>query len=187
MRLRNFAAGFLIMALAVIWAGCSSFSAGDWLAAAGMAKGASGDIGSSDDRQRAAGGCSGASPFTGSEVSEGGASRSRSRGQGEAVHVDWPSDEEWDGYGLKGLRQPAGSTVTNVALYQGAYFVSMVDAGKDAYNDMIAQIKRLTGVKNAYSLVKGENSEMSEYQWGDHYVQLVVEYVEMELIIRVLR
>jgi hypothetical protein len=179
MRLKNFAAGFLITALTVIYAGCSSFSANDWLRAAG-------GIGSNDDRQRAAEGCSGASPFTGPETSEG-ASRSRTRGQGESVQVTWPSEEEWDGYGLKGLRQPAGSTVTNVALYQGAYYVYMVDAGREAYNDIVAQIKRLTGVKNAYSLVKSEDGEMSEYQWGDHYVQLVAAYVDRELVIRVIR
>jgi flagellar motor component MotA len=101
--------------------------------------------------------------------------------------VSWPSDDEWDGYGLKGLKQPAGSTVTNVAMLQGVYFVSMVDAGKDAYTDMIAQIKKLTGASRPYSLIKSENGEMSEYQFADHNVQLVVDYVDRELVIRALR
>jgi hypothetical protein len=73
--------------------------------------------GGSDDQRQAAMGCSGGSPLSGSESGGG----SRSRGQGEAVNVSWPSDDDWAGYGLKGLRQPAGSRVANVALLQGTY------------------------------------------------------------------
>jgi hypothetical protein len=153
----------------------------DVLSGIGLGKNA---IGGSDDRGRAAGGCG--APFSGAEGGSG-SSRSTSRGTGEAVTVSWPSRDEWDAYGLSGLAQPAGSTVINVALYQGTYYVSMVDAGKEAYADLTAQIKKITGATTPYSLIKSENGEVIEYQFGDHLVSLIVDYVDRELVIRVLR
>jgi hypothetical protein len=177
---------FLAFAPIFILAGCGSIENGVRNGISGIFTGGSASSGSSGDRQRAAAGCFGVSPLDSTE-SGGTASRSRSRGQGEALNVSWPSDGDWDGYGLKGLKQPAGSTVVNVALFQGTYLVSLVDAGKEAYNDMTSQIKMLTGVRNPYSLIKTENGEMCEYQFDDHYVQLVVDYVDMELVIRALQ
>jgi hypothetical protein len=62
-----------------------------------------------------------------------------------------------------------------------------VDAGRDAYNGLAAQIKQLSGAKNPFSQIKTENGEMSGYEYGSHYVELVVDFVDMELVIRALR
>ena len=143
--------------------------------------------GGNDDQRQAAMGCSGGSPLSGSESNVSRSGGSRSRGQGEAVHVSWPSDDDWAGYGLKGLRQPAGSSVANVALFQGTFYVTLVDAGRDAYNGLVAQIKQLTGAGNPFSQIRTENGEMCGYEYGSHYVELVVDFVDMELVIRALR
>ena len=164
------------LGLACLLMSCQSFGVGD------VISGLTGGGGSSSDQSRAAGGCG--APFAGDS---GGGSASKSKGQGETVNVSWPADDEWDNYGLKGLKQPAGSKVVNVALYQGVYYIGLEEAGKEAYADLVAQIKKITGATAPYSLVKSENGELSEYKYGDHLVSLAVEYVEKEIIIRILR
>jgi hypothetical protein len=130
----------LLCAAVIFAAGCGSVQSGVREGISGLFRSGGG----SDDRGRAAGGCG--APFSGAE--DGGGSRSADRGTGEAVTVNWPSDDEWDAYGLKGLARPAGSTVTNVALYQGTWYVGMADAGREAYDGLVAQIKKITGTKN---------------------------------------
>jgi predicted Fe-Mo cluster-binding NifX family protein len=99
----------------------------------------------------------------------------------------WPADSEWDAYGLKGLKQPAGSTVESVMLYQGVYIVAMYNAGKDAYADLTSQIKKITGANAPYSDVKSGDGQLTEYQYGQHLVSIAVNFVDMEILIRVLR
>ena len=165
--------------LALLVSVCRSLGAGDVI---GLVRG------SSADQQRAAGGCGGSSPLNdpGSSSLSGGSS-SRSRGQGEQVSVSWPSGEDWAAYGLRGLRQPPGSRVVNVGLISGVYYVSLVDAGRDAYNDLVSQIKSISGAKTPYSQIRVEDGEMIEFQFGEHLAALTVDFVEMELIIRLVK
>jgi hypothetical protein len=139
---------------------------------------AAGGCGDAFDQTRAAGGCGNA--FAGSNSS------ANSKGTGQSVNLSWP-DSEWESYGLKGLKQPAGSTVGNIAIVQGVYYVSIENAGKEAYDDLIAQIKRITGARNPYSLVKSTEGELSEYQYGEHLVSLAADFINREIVVRILR
>jgi hypothetical protein len=158
--------------------GCRSLDAGDVI---GLVRG-----NDSKDQQRAAGGCGGSSPLnTGAGSSLQGSSGGSARG--ETANVPWPSGEEWAAYGLRGLRQPAGSKVVNVALVSGVYYVSLSGAGRDAYNDLVGQVKSISGARNPYSQIRMENGEMIEFQFGEHQAALTVDYVSMELVIRLLK
>ncbi|MDR3237537.1 MAG: hypothetical protein LBT84_03450 [Spirochaetia bacterium] len=139
-------------------------------------------LGSTGDKERAAQGCGSESPQE--PVSSASA---RQKGKGKNVKASWPSDSDWDAYGLKGLKLPAGSTVENVALYQGVYMVVLYNAGEAAYNDLTAQIKKITGAKVPYSDVKTGEGRLTEYQYGSHVVTIAVNFVEMEILIRIIR
>ena len=164
---KMFFLGAALAAIALL-VGCQTLGLDDVL---GFGKG------SSSDTSRAAGGCG--DPFAVPGSSE--------RSSGQSVAVDWPDDSDWSNYGLAGLKQPAGSKVVSVALYQGVYYVGMEEAGREAYNDLVAQVKKITGATAPYSQVKAEDSEMSEYQYGNHIVALAVNFVNKDLVLRVLR
>ena len=186
MKKQNVVKAALLFAAFLVPAGCGSIASGANSGARdGVSQGVAGLFnpgrGSTQDRERAAQGCgSGDSP-------SGSSAPARQRGSGENVDVSWPSASDWDAYGLRGLRQPARSTVESAALFQGAYMVSLYNAGQAAYDDLIAQIRSITGVNAPYSDVRTGDGRMTEYQYGGRTVSIFTNFVDMETMIRVIQ
>jgi predicted Fe-Mo cluster-binding NifX family protein len=137
-----------------------------------------------DDAAAASMGCSGGAPLA------GGDSSGSSSGQGEELEVSWPSADDWDMYGLKGLSQPAGSKVAGVMLYQGVYYVTLENAGKDAYDALVKEIRAITGARAPYSDVKTGDGQLTQYQYGnnnEHLVSIAVSATENTIVLNVLR
>jgi hypothetical protein len=196
MKTKYFFMGFLCgaaaLALFAVIAACASLNAGDVVRGViGIASGG-GNGGGDSDRQAAAGGCSGGNALSAADGCSGGNALGGSSGDsvgsgGGQVTVYWPSPEEWDGYGLRNLRQPGGSSVTNVAILQGTYIVTLGNAGTDAYNDVVSQIRQLLGVSQPYSQIRNGNGEMIEFRGASHWVQLAADFGSNELMIRCLQ
>ena len=111
----------------------------------------------------------------------------RSGGLSQNV-VDWPTNNDWINCGLRDLRslkQPARTTVTSVALLQGIYYIYLEDAGKEAYDNLVAQIKRITRARGPFSMLNDQNGELSEYMYGNHIISLAGDFINEELIIRI--
>jgi len=90
-------------------------------------------------------GIAGMFPKGGSSSNSGGSSGGSSTApernyQGSSQKVPWPSDTNWKRYGLGGLKQPPGTDVTGAALLFGSYTVSLINGGRPAFDNLIAQI-----------------------------------------------
>ncbi|MDR0403938.1 MAG: hypothetical protein LBH35_10165, partial [Treponema sp.] len=127
----------ILCVVAVIFAaGCGSVESG---ARDGVRDGVSGLFRSGGGSGNGASGGSGGS---------GGTSAAPERNySGNSQTVPWPSDTEWGRYGLSGLRQPPGTDVTAAALYQGSYHVGLINGGRPAFENLVAQIDRMSGAE----------------------------------------
>jgi hypothetical protein len=60
--------------------------------------------------------------------------------------VEWPSNADWEVFGISGLQQPAGTTVVVVSDTLGTgLFQVVITGGKWAFDDLVGQVKRMSG------------------------------------------
>jgi hypothetical protein len=102
---------------------------------------------------------------------------------GSSQTVSWPQDSTWARYGLSGLRQPMGTSVTSAALYMGQYMVGLINGGRPALDDLMAQIDRIpdsqliTEVMDSdammvgYSVPGGTVNIITDLETGDLTIQ----------------
>jgi hypothetical protein len=154
----------MLCVMAVIFAaGCSSIKSG---AREGVRDGVSGLFRS--------GGSSGGS---------GGTSTAPERNySGNSQTVPWPSDTEWGRYGLSGLRQPPGTDVTGAALYQGTYHVGLINGGRPAFENLVAQIERMPGAEITTD-VNVSDGRMVGYSLSGGSVQISANFVDGDIAI----
>ena len=65
--------------------------------------------------------------------------------------------------------------------------VALYNAGQAAYDDLIAQIRSITGVNTPYSDVRNGDGRMTEYQYGGRTVSIFTNFIDMETMIRVIQ
>jgi phage-related minor tail protein len=150
----------LIFALLII-SGCSSV------------KSVTGLFGGGSDRSGSSGGSSSGS----------GAERNYS---GESETVPWPSDADWGRYGLAGLQQPAGTSVTVAALYQGAYRVGLINGGKSALEALVRQIEKMPGAELVTDVNSG-NGKMVGYSLTSCSIEIVADYENGDTLITAIK
>jgi hypothetical protein len=69
--------------------------------------------------------------------------------------VEWPSDTAWAEYGLSGLQQPAGTTLSSSGTMAPMLFVTLNSVDDSIYSDLLDQIKLKWGT-TAYT-IQSEN------------------------------
>ena len=102
--------------------------------------------------------------------------------------VMWPSSSDWTNCGLRNLRtlkQPPMTTVTSVALLQGIFYIYLEDAGREAYDNLVSQVKKITRVRAPFSMINDRNGELIEYMYGNHIISLAGDFINKELVIRI--
>jgi hypothetical protein len=153
-------------------AGCSSVKSG---ARDGVRDGVSGLFRS--------GGSSGSGGSDRDGGGSGGTSTALERNySGSSQTVPWPSDTEWGRYGLSGLRQPPGADVSTAALYQGAYHVGLINGGRPAFENLVAQIERMSGAE-LMTDVNTSNGRMVGYSLSGGSVQIIADFVDGDIAI----
>jgi hypothetical protein len=119
----------------------------------------------------------------GSGGGSGGTSTAPERNySGSSQTVPWPSDTEWGRYGLSGLRQPPGTDVTGAALYQGSYHVGLINGGRPAFENLIAQIERMSGAELVTD-VNVSDGRMVGYNFNGGSVQISADFVDGDIAI----
>jgi hypothetical protein len=101
---------------------------------------------------------------------------------GSSQTVPWPSDTEWGRYGLSGLRQPPGTDVTAAALYQGTYHVGLINGGRQAFENLIAQIENIPGAE-LMTDVNTSDGRMAGYSLNGGNVQIIADFVDGDIAI----
>ncbi|ULQ61076.1 hypothetical protein K7I13_07435 [Brucepastera parasyntrophica] len=101
---------------------------------------------------------------------------------GASQTVPWPSDTEWARYGLSGLRQPSGTSVTGAALYMGNYIVGLINGGKPAFDDLVSQIEKMSGAELMTNMTMSDGQYVG-YQLSGGSVQITVDYIEGDITI----
>jgi hypothetical protein len=79
---------------------------------------------------------------------------------GSTQTVPWPSDTSWARYGLEGLQQPPGTSVAGAALYMGYYYVNLVNGGRPAFDNIVAQIEKKPGARLINEVMDSEGIMM---------------------------
>jgi hypothetical protein len=160
-------------------AGCSSVQSGAREGARdGVSEGISGLF-----RNGGNSGSSGNSSSSSGSGGSGGTSTAPERNySGSSQTVPWPSDTEWGRYGLSGLRQPPGTDVTAAALYQGAYHVGLINGGRPAFENLIAQIERMPGAE-LMTDVNTSEGRMTGYSLSGGSVQIIADFVDGDIAI----
>jgi hypothetical protein len=161
-----------VLAAAVFAAGCSSIKSG---AREGVRDGISGIFGLGGNSAPQGGGASGATG-TAPERNYSGSSQT----------VPWPSDTEWGRYGLSGLRQPAGAEVTAAALYQGSYHVGLINGGRPAFDDLMAQIEGMPGAELITDM-NTSDGRMVGYSLEGGSVQISANFIDGDILIMATR
>jgi hypothetical protein len=119
--------------------------------------------------------------------SSGGTSSSPERNYaGSSQTVPWPSDTEWNRYGLAGLKQPPNTDVTGAALYQGLYMVSLINGGKPAFDFLIAQIDNMAGAELVTD-INTSDGKMTGYTTSAGSVNLTVDLQSGDILIQASR
>jgi hypothetical protein len=60
--------------------------------------------------------------------------------------TEWPSQADWETSGLSGgLQQPSRTNVTDIDQYMGVYIVTLANANRSAYNNLVNQMERKDG------------------------------------------
>jgi hypothetical protein len=162
----------LCVLAAVFSAGCSSIKSG---AREGVRDGVSGLF-------RSDGGGSGG----GSGGSSGTSTAPERNYSGSSQTVPWPSAGEWGRYGLSGLRQPPGTDVTAAALYQGTYHVGLINGGRPAFEDLVAQIENMSGAELMTDLSTSDG-RMVGYSLNGGSVQISANFVDGDIVIMATR
>ncbi|MDR1175299.1 MAG: hypothetical protein LBK83_07515 [Treponema sp.] len=168
--------GFAVLLTAVLFTlgGCGSVQSG---ARDGVREGISGIF-------QQGGGYAGGNSSGGSSIGgSGGTSTAPERNySGSSQTVPWPSDAEWGRYGLSGLRQPPGADVTAAALYQGTYHVGLINGGRPAFENLVAQIERMSGAELVTD-VNTSDGRMIGYQINGGSVQIIANFVDGDIAI----
>ena len=166
----------IIFALVLVFAGCSSIKSG---AQKGVHDGVSTGISGIISKSIIGSSSSGSSS---SGRNSGGTSTAPERDyQGNSQTVPWPSDFIWSDYGLAGLKQPAGTSVTSASIlsstsYGGlgaaysilgggtgtgeTFFVSLINGGKPAFDNLVNQIIKIPGAKRSEYTVESNNERI---------------------------
>jgi hypothetical protein len=166
---------FLLVAALFTISGCSSLSGG---VQRGVSDGVSSGIaglfnrGSSD---------SGASSSVGIPSSD--ASDPERNYSGNTQTVPWPQDSSWSRYGLSGLTQPSGTSVTGAALYQGYYMVGLINGGRPAFDDLVGQVDRISGSQLTTEMMSAESIVMG-YSIPGGTVQIMVDLESGDIAIQ---
>ena len=61
----------------------------------------------------------------------------------------WPADDVWEGYGLSGLQPPPGKENFSAGTVMGMYTVGTPGDDRAAYDNLVAQIRGISGVTEA--------------------------------------
>lgn len=163
----------VVLSLVLSVSGCGSLASG---ARDGVASGIAGMLigGSSGSGTRM--------PSAGGMPSSSGNEPERNY-SGSTEEVPWPLDSSWARYGLSGLKQPEGTTVTFAALYMGYYMVNLINGGRPALEDLTAQIDKISGsqiitemmdsgsITVGYSLPEGTVHIVADLENGDITIQ----------------
>ncbi|MDR1932649.1 MAG: hypothetical protein LBQ57_07510 [Spirochaetales bacterium] len=165
----------LCAAMMIFAAGCSSVQSGS---RDGISEGISGLF-----RRGGDSGSSGSDGSSSGSGGSGGTSTAPERNySGSSQTVPWPSDTEWGRYGLSGLRQPPGTDVTAAALYQGAYHVGLINGGKPAFENLVAQIENMPGAELTTD-VNASDGRMVGYSLSGGNVQITADFVDGDITI----
>jgi hypothetical protein len=94
--------------------------------------------------------------------------------------MTWPSNSVWASYGLAGLQQPSGTTVSSVAEIYSTFMVILNNASEAAYNNLRNQIQTITGTNALYS--ENESDHRADvFIYSGHTATLQWDYADDEI------
>jgi hypothetical protein len=103
---------------------------------------------------------------------------------GSTQTVPWPSDTSWKRYGLEGLQQPPETNVTGAALYMGMYIVSLINGGRPAFDNLVAQIEGRPGTRLVTEVMDSDSIMMGFSLQTGNTINLIVNLVDGDIAIQ---
>ncbi len=107
--------------------------------------------------------------------------------QREAARRQWPSNAEWQKIGLAGMRQPAGTSVSDWTIDPAhewsRLYLAMGNVTEAGADDIMAQIERITGKK--FRVTRAKSRIEGTFDIGDWHYQVLWRNVVTDTILDV--
>ena len=173
---------FLLLAAVIVLvtftlASCSSVERGTRRGVeSGLSKGISNSI--SNSISGGGGGSSGSSSSSNT--------KSQRTTSGTVRAVPWPADRTWSRYGLSGLKQPAGTTVTGASMIATYYVVALINGGQAAFDNLVGQIEKIPGSEQILESMT-EEGFMAGFTVPGGIVNIIHEFDSDDITIQCIR